>query len=114
MPIRGDIWGAFTAMEEEPMAHTALLNVTAKPGRGSAVISYYRATLSATRSRPGLIGLRVVRNMEDPTRFMLIEQWDSKADQAASAAWPPPPPAVLARWEATRGGKMFVRTCRAR
>src|SRR3546814_6837740 len=82
MPIRGDIWGAFTAREEEPMAHTALLNVTAKPGRGSEVISYYRATLSATRSRPGLIGLRVVRNMEDPNRFMLIEQWDSKADQA--------------------------------
>src|SRR3546814_16951943 len=98
MPIRGDIWGAFTAMEEETMAHTALLNVTAKPGRGSEVISYYRATLSATRSRPGLIGLRVVRNMEDPNRFMLIEQWDSKADQAAYAEWRATTPEVMAEF----------------
>src|SRR3546814_19177401 len=78
------------------MAHTALLNVTAKPGRGSEVISYYRATLSATRSRPGLIGLRVVRNMEDPNRFMHIEQWDSKAAQAAYAEWRATTPEVMA------------------
>ena len=78
------------------MAHTALLHVTAKPGRGSEVISYYQETLSATRSRPGLIGLRVVRNEEDPNQFMLIEQWDSKADQAAYAEWRATTPEVMA------------------
>ncbi|MEU7479812.1 antibiotic biosynthesis monooxygenase family protein [Lentzea sp. NPDC042327] len=69
------------------MAHTALLKVTAKPGRASDVIDFYRVTLAATRSRPGLIGLRVVREAKNPDNFMLIEQWDSKEDQAAYAAW---------------------------
>lgn len=80
------------------MAHTALLHVTAKPGRGSEVISYYQATLSATRARPGMIGLRVVRNEEDPNKFMLIEQWDSKADQAAYAEWRATTPEVMAEF----------------
>jgi quinol monooxygenase YgiN len=84
--------------KKETMAHTALLHVTAKPGRGPEVISYYQATLAATRSRPGLIGLRVVRNEEDENKFMLIEQWDSKADQTAYAEWRATTPEVMAEF----------------
>lgn len=69
------------------MAHTALLKVTVKPGREAEVIGFYRDTLAATRARPGLIGLRLIREEESPRNFMLIEQWDSKEDQAAYAAW---------------------------
>ena len=78
------------------MAHTALLLVTAKEGRGPEVIRFYQATLSGTRARPGLIGLRVIRSEDDNRKFIVIEQWDSKSDQAAYAAWRQTTPEVMA------------------
>ncbi|SCX44338.1 Quinol monooxygenase YgiN [Klenkia marina] len=69
------------------MAFTVLLRATAKSGRGQDVVDFYRETLAATRSRPGCIGVRVIRSIDDDTEFALIEQWDTKADQEAYVAW---------------------------
>lgn len=69
------------------MAFTVILRAKAKAGRSRDVVDFYRETLAATRSRPGCIGLRVVRSADDDTEFALIEQWDDKADQQAYAAW---------------------------
>ena len=69
------------------MAFTVLLYAQAKPGRSHDVVDFYRETLGATRSRPGCIGVRVVRSADDDTEFVLIEQWDHKANQEAYAAW---------------------------
>lgn len=69
------------------MAVTVLLHAKAKSGRSHDVVDFYRETLAATRSRPGCIGVRVVRSTDDDTDFTLIEQWDDKADQEAYAAW---------------------------
>jgi quinol monooxygenase YgiN len=69
------------------MAFTVLLHAKAKSGRSDDVVDFYRETLAATRSRPGCIGVRVVRSADDDTEFALIEQWDDKADQEAYAAW---------------------------
>ncbi|MDF2582570.1 MAG: antibiotic biosynthesis monooxygenase subfamily protein [Mycobacterium sp.] len=69
------------------MAFTVLLHAKAKPGRSDDLVDFYRETLAATRSRPGCIGVRVVRSADDDTEFALIEQWDAKEDQEAYAAW---------------------------
>lgn len=69
------------------MAFTVILHAKAKPGRSHDVVDFYRETLAATLSRPGCIGLRVVRRADDDTEFALIEQWDDKRDQEAYAAW---------------------------
>ncbi|WP_032392176.1 putative quinol monooxygenase [Rhodococcoides fascians] len=69
------------------MAFTVILHAQAKPGRSHDVVDFYRETLAATRSRPGCIGIRVVRSADDDTAFALIEQWDDKRDQEAYAAW---------------------------
>jgi quinol monooxygenase YgiN len=69
------------------MAFTVILHAKAKPGRSHDVVDFYRETLAATRSRPGCIGLRVVRSADDDTEFALIEQWDDKGAQEAYAAW---------------------------
>ncbi|MFD7974003.1 putative quinol monooxygenase [Streptomyces clavifer] len=69
------------------MALTVLLHAKAKSGRSHDVVDFYRETLAATRSRPGCIGVRVVRSTDDDTDFTLIEQWDDKSDQEAYAAW---------------------------
>jgi quinol monooxygenase YgiN len=62
------------------MAFTVILHAQAKPGRSHDVVDFYRETLGATRSRPGCIGIRVVRSADDDTAFALIEQ-------EAYAAW---------------------------
>lgn len=69
------------------MAFTVLLHAKAKSGCRDDVVDFYRETLAATRSRPGCIGVRVIRSADDDTEFALIEQWDDKADQEAYAAW---------------------------
>jgi quinol monooxygenase YgiN len=69
------------------MAFTVLLHAKAKSGRSQDVVDFYRETLAGTRSRPGCIGVRVVRSADDDTEFALIEQWDDRADQEAYAAW---------------------------
>jgi len=43
------------------------------------VVDFYRET----RSRPGCIGVRVVRRADEDTEFALVEQWDDRADQEA-------------------------------
>lgn len=44
-------------------------------------------TLAGTRSRPGCIGVEVAIDVDDPTRFILVERWATLADDDAYRAW---------------------------
>ena len=45
------------------------------------------ATLADTRTRPGCLSVDVTVDVDDPTRFILLERWASVEDDDAYRAW---------------------------
>ena len=57
-----------------------LVSLTAKPGKGQALIEAYRGAARKSLAEPGCKQYALVRDAENPLQFTLIERW-----QGASA-----------------------------
>ncbi|MDQ7877090.1 antibiotic biosynthesis monooxygenase family protein [Microbacterium trichothecenolyticum] len=53
-----------------------------------------RKTLEGTRAQPGCLGVEVSVDVDDPTRFVLVERWATIADDEAYRSWRSTPAGV--------------------
>jgi quinol monooxygenase YgiN len=70
------------------MAITAFLEVQVKPeALDQGVHAALHAVLTETRAFAGCLGVEVLVDTKDPTRFVAVEQWESEEHDAAYRAW---------------------------
>jgi len=67
---------------------TVLAKCKAKPGMEDRVREAVMALVAPTRSEPGCINYDLHQSAEDPSRFMLYENWKSKKDLDEHLAMP--------------------------
>jgi len=69
------------------MPITATLEFTVRPERLEGAEEFILNLLTATRAFPGCLGIDVLRDLTDPARYLLVERWESVADDDAYRAW---------------------------
>jgi len=75
-----------SSMTDETITVVALL--VAKPGQEERVAKELQALLAPTRAEKGCIHYDMHRALDDPTRFLFYENWQSEADLQAHLASP--------------------------
>jgi quinol monooxygenase YgiN len=58
-----------------------------QPGMGETLLSAFTATLGDTRAFDGCISVETFVDNDNPDTVMLIEDWDSRAQQEAYLGW---------------------------
>jgi quinol monooxygenase YgiN len=69
------------------MPIVALLDVRYKPEAAAEATARLAAALADTRAFEGNRGARLLVDQEDPTRAVLVEDWESREAQEAYVAW---------------------------
>ena len=69
------------------MTTQVILEFRAKEGCADKVRDWLRSVLPDTRGFKGCVTLHVIRNQDEPAQFLIIEQWDTRADYEAYLAW---------------------------
>lgn len=69
------------------MAMHVTLELTATEGRADELIAVLKKHLPDTRARQGCQFVTVHRDQADPHKVVLIERWDTRADDDAYRAW---------------------------
>ena len=73
-------------MAEEKV--TVVATIKAKAGMEGAVKSAFEAVVAPTRSEPGCINYDLHQSAEDPSVFLIYENWRSKKDLDEHLAMP--------------------------
>lgn len=69
------------------MACYVMLEFTARPGTGPAMLEALRQALPDTRSREGCRSLDVTVNQDDPDNILLVMSWESRRHYQVYRAW---------------------------
>jgi quinol monooxygenase YgiN len=69
------------------VATTVLLELSAEPGQGDALIKAFADVLPDTRAFKGCQSVTVHQSAADPDSLVLIEKWDSAEDHQAYSLW---------------------------
>jgi len=69
------------------MTTQVILEFRAKDGCADQVRDWLRSVLPDTRGFKGCVTLHVIRNQDEPAQFLIVEQWDTRADYEAYLAW---------------------------
>ena len=69
------------------MAVTVLVELKAKPDCAQALKSLWRGCMADTRAYDGCIDIFVYENQDESANFVLIENWESKAQYDRYLAW---------------------------
>lgn len=69
------------------MAHTVLLELNCKPGKGKEFLPALVAALAETRARKGAGAMEPYVDADNPDRLLVWEKWDSRADQESYLQW---------------------------
>jgi quinol monooxygenase YgiN len=69
------------------MAVVTVLNLHFDPARLDDALVAINTTLTATRARPGSLGVEVVQDVKDPAHIQFIERWATIEDDDAYRAW---------------------------
>lgn len=69
------------------MTTQVMLEFRAREGCADKVCDWLRSVLPDTRGYRGCVSLHVVRDQEDPMQFVIVEQWDQRADYESYLAW---------------------------
>jgi quinol monooxygenase YgiN len=72
------------------MAITRINQFQAPPGKGSELRDFLRSIIGAILDAPGCRSCSLLSNHEDPTRFAIVEVWDSIDAHKASVTRIPP------------------------
>lgn len=69
------------------MACQVILELRTKEDCADKARSWFKNVLPDTREFDGCIGLYLVKNQDDPLNFVIIEQWDTRAQYEKYLAW---------------------------
>jgi quinol monooxygenase YgiN len=69
------------------MAVVVTLDLRYKPEAAAEGIAKLQASLTDTRAFEGNRGVRMLVGADDPTRVLLVEDWESREAQQAYVAW---------------------------
>ncbi len=69
------------------MTCQVILEFKAKADEIENIRNYMREILPDTRSYDGCVGLNITQNMDDPTSFAVVEQWDTRQHYEAYLQW---------------------------
>lgn len=64
-----------------------MLEFTAKPGTGPAVLDALRQALPDTRNKDGCISLDVTVNQDSPDNVLLVMRWATRRQYETYRAW---------------------------
>jgi heme oxygenase (mycobilin-producing) len=76
-----------TVPEGAAVAITAILDLQLKPESLEAAHKVIHETLTATRARPGCLGVTVLVDTNDPAHVVAYETWESIEHDRAYRAW---------------------------
>lgn len=86
------------------MACYVLLELTAKPGTGAAVLQDLREALPETRNKEGCLNVDVTANDDNPDNILLVMRWASRRHYETYRAWRDASGVVASFAEKTVGG----------
>ena len=69
------------------MSVTVVLEFQAQPDKADAVVKFLRAVLPDTRAYNGFESLSLHQNQDDPSSFLIWEQWVTRRHYDAYLAW---------------------------
>jgi len=69
------------------MTCQVILEFKAKADEIENIRNYMREILPDTRSYDGCVGLNITQNMDEPTSFAVIEQWDTRQQYETYLQW---------------------------
>ena len=69
------------------MTCQVILEFKAKEDAVESIRSYLREILPDTRSYDGCVGLNITQNLDDPTSFAVVEQWDTRKHYENYLQW---------------------------
>ena len=69
------------------MTCQVLLEFKAKPDAIEGIRSFLRKILPDTRGYEGCVGLNLTQDQDDPTAFVVVEQWDSRKQYETYLQW---------------------------
>jgi len=69
------------------MSCYVMLEFTAKPGTGAAVLEALRQALPETRNKAGCNSVEVTFNQDDPDNILLVMRWATRRHYETYRAW---------------------------
>jgi quinol monooxygenase YgiN len=69
------------------MAVLTIVDVSIKPGRVDTMIALMERMSEGTRTFEGCLDFAAYTSSDDPTNFVFIERWTSRAHHEAYSAW---------------------------
>lgn len=66
---------------------TVTLSLKLKEEAADGFCAGMSGSIKETQKRPGFRAIRIIRHKEDPTRVLLIEDWDAEQDYHDYIAW---------------------------
>ena len=69
------------------MTCQVILEFKAKQDSIEGIRSFLREILPDTRGHDGCVSLNITQNQDDPTVFVVVEQWDARAKYEAYLQW---------------------------
>jgi quinol monooxygenase YgiN len=69
------------------MPITSLLDLQLKPDAVDAALPILQGVLADTRAFDGCLGVTVIQDTTDPTRFIAVERWQSLEHDTAYRQW---------------------------
>jgi quinol monooxygenase YgiN len=84
---RTKVFATENAEKGMKMACQVILELRTKEDCVDKARSWFKSVLPDTREFDGCIGLYLVKNQDDPQNFVIIEQWDTRAQYEKYLAW---------------------------
>jgi heme oxygenase (mycobilin-producing) len=69
------------------MAITVVLEMQVKPEKIDDYLGVMTAALKDTRAFPGCVSVTTLQDADDPGRFVLLEQWESREADTKYREW---------------------------
>lgn len=69
------------------MSVTVVLEFKVQPDKADTVVEFLRKALPATRAYAGFESLTLHRDQDDPSAFLIWEQWATRGQYDAYLAW---------------------------
>ena len=69
------------------MSVNVVLEIKAQPDQAANVIEFFRKALPATRAYDGFESLTLHQDQDDPSAFLIWEQWVTRRHYEAYLAW---------------------------
>jgi quinol monooxygenase YgiN len=69
------------------MAMKVVVQLHANPGEGDRLLGFVHEMMLDTVNREGALGHDVLRDLDDPDKIIVVENWRQRSDHEAYRAW---------------------------